>query len=252
MRIVVISSGGLVHQRIAAIHRDASHEVVEASPGSKLDTLAEKALVEALVGAEVLVDLTDPLSFAIRAVPDVFAAVALRLSKATAFAGVGHHIALSTIGVGRIGNARYFRAKAVQENLIRASFTPYTIVQATQSLELIDSILQFGFGHRAIIGLPIALVQPITADALAAALAAVATTPPKNATIELAGPEPIYLHELARLILSGYEDRRRVIASERARYFGALLSNQSLMPGPAPQIGSTTPRDWLRHFITAG
>ena len=102
-----------------------------------------------------------------------------------------------------------------------------------------------------VVRLPLALVQPITADDLAEALAEIATTPPKG-TVEVAGPEKTYLHELARLIFSAHEEPRRVVAGVYARYLGAQLGYESLLPCPNAEIGPTTLRDWLRQCIKAG
>jgi len=96
------------------------------------------------------------------------------------------------------------------------------------------------------IRVPPALIQPAAPDDVAEALAEIAVAPPLNGMIELAGPETICLNELARLILSAHEDPRPVIADARARFFGAMLDRQSLVPGPNPRIGPSTVRDWLR------
>jgi uncharacterized protein YbjT (DUF2867 family) len=252
MRIVVVGGSGLVGARLVSILRGASHEAVVTSLKSGVNPLTGEKLVETLAGAEVLVDLANPPSFAARAVLDFFVASSRNLLAAEAVAGVQHHVVLSTVGIDRVEDGDYFRAKAAQEDVIRRSSTPYTIVRSTQPVEFLDRILRLGADSDAIVRLPVTLVQPIVVDDLAEALAAIATAPPRNATVEVAGPETIYLHELARLILSGREDPRRVVASEHARYFGALLSHQSLIPGPDAQIGSTMLRDWLRQCIMAG
>jgi len=82
-------------------------------------------------------------------------------------------------------------------------------------------------------------MQPIAADDVATALAAVAAGTPVNRIVELAGPEPLPLDELVRRSLSATDDSRPVIADTRARYFGAELNDYSLMPGDNPRIGST-------------
>jgi uncharacterized protein YbjT (DUF2867 family) len=251
VKIVVAGGSGLVGARLVNVLWAAGHEVV-APPARSGAYLLSARTLDALIRADVLVDVASPPSFAARAVLEFFAASSRNLVTAAALAGVEHHVVLSMVGVSRINTGGYFRAKAAQEDLIRASSTPYTIVRSTQSLEFIDRSMGLAANSGGVIRLPIALVQPIAADDLAEALALIVTSPPKNGTVEVAGPEQIYLHELARLMLSGHEDPRRVVASADARYFGALLGDRSLLPGHAPQVGSTTIREWLRQLITAG
>jgi len=248
MRIVVIGGNGYIGTRLSGVLRAANHEVVAVSPTSGVKG---EGLVEVLAGADALVDVADPPSLDAPAVLDFVLALSRDLLAAGALARV-KHVVLSMVGVDRVEGRGYFLAKAEQEELVRRSSIPYTIVRSTQSFEAIDRVLQIGVRNNAAVRLPVALVQPVAADDLAGILADIASAPPKNGTVEVAGPEVIHLHEIARLILGGREVPRHVTSSARARYLGALLGYESLMPGPDPLIGSTRLRDWLRQFITAG
>jgi uncharacterized protein YbjT (DUF2867 family) len=208
-------------------------------------------MAEALTGAQVVVDLAETPSFEERTALDFFVKVSRNLLAAETIAGVGHHIALSAVGVDRIKDSCYFRAKAAQEDVIRASSIPYTIVRSTQFFDLIEAFLQTSAAGD-VVYVPPALIQPVAPDDVADALAEIAVAPPLNETIEMAGSEPICFNELARLILSGYEDPRRVITDAHTSFFGAVLDDRSFIPGPKPWIGPSTLRDWLRHFITPG
>lgn len=137
----------------------------------------------------------------------------------------------------------------MQEDLIASSAIPYTIVRTTQFFDFIDTILQAGEDGD-IIRVPPALIQPVAPDDVAETLTEIAEEPPLNGTVELAGSEAICLDELARLVLSAHQDPRRVIADAHARFCGAELGLQSLMPDPGTRLGPSTVRDWLRHFIT--
>jgi uncharacterized protein YbjT (DUF2867 family) len=249
MRIVVIGGRGLIGARLVSILRANGHEVVAASPSSGVDAITGKGVAEALAGGQVVVDVTESPSSEEPAVRKFFVTSSRNLLAAATTAGIGHYVALSVVGVDRVKGSGYFRAKAAQEDLIRASSIPYTIVRSTQFFDFVESILQSGMDGDVIRVSP-ALVQPVAPDDVAEALAEIAVAPPRNGTVELAGSEAICLDELARLILSAHEDPRRVIADPHARFFGAVLGRQSLVPGRNPRIGPSTVRDWLRHFIT--
>jgi uncharacterized protein YbjT (DUF2867 family) len=161
---------------------------------------------------------------------------------------VGHHVALSVVGTERLLASGYFRAKMAQENLIKASPVPYTIVRATQFFEFVGGIAQSATDGQTVRLSP-ALVQPIVSDDVAAALVQVVVDAPLNGTVELAGPEPIRLDELVRQFLGARRDARKVTTDVHALYFGIELNDQSLTPGDNPRIGPTRFGDWLSRSI---
>ena len=132
--------------------------------------------------------------------------------------------------------------------MIKASRLPYTIVRATQFFEFVSGIAQFST-EGATVRLPAALMQPIAADDVAAALAEVAVAQPLNDTVELAGPEPIRMDELVRRFLSASGDPRKVMTDARARYYGLEVNDQSLVPGANPRLGPTRFEAWLSHSL---
>jgi uncharacterized protein YbjT (DUF2867 family) len=157
---------------------------------------------------------------------------------------VRHHVALSVVGTDRLLESGYFRAKMAQENLIKASKIPYTIVQSTQFYEFVGAIAQSGtVGQK--VHLPPALAQPIGSDDVAAAMADVAVGAPVNGTIEIAGPERIPLDQLVGRFLTATQDLREVVRDAHARYFGIELNDQSLTPGNNARIGPTSFETWL-------
>jgi uncharacterized protein YbjT (DUF2867 family) len=241
---VVIGGSGLVGKKLVNILREHGHEAVAASPASGVDTLTGAGLAEALKGAQVVVDVTNSPSFEDAAVLKFFETSTRNLLSAETAAGVKHHVALSIVGADRNPDSGYLRAKMAQEKLIKASTVPYTILRATQFFEFIGSIAD-GSTEGNTVRLTSALMQPIAADDVAAALAPVVLSEPVNGMIELAGPEPLPLAELARRWLTAKKDKRQVIADVKARYFGAELNDQSLTPGDNPRIGKTRFDDWL-------
>jgi len=166
------------------------------------------------------------------------------LLAAEAAAGIGHHVALSVVGTDRLLASGYFRAKMAQEKLIKASPIPYTIVRATQFFEFVGGIAKEATEGQTV-RLPSALMQPIAADDVAAAVAEAALAKPLNGTFELAGPEPIRQDDLVRQFLNATGDPRKVIADPKALYYGLMLNDQSLTPGGHPHIGPTRFKDWL-------
>jgi uncharacterized protein YbjT (DUF2867 family) len=244
MKIVVIGGSGLIGSNLVHRLRQQGHEVVAASPKSGVNTITGEGLAAALAGAEVVVDVANSPSFADKAVLDFFQTSGRNLLAAEAVAGTRHHLALSVVGADRLPESGYLRAKLAQETLIKASGIPYTILRATQFFEFIGPIADAAAVGNAIRLSP-ALLQPIAADDVAAALAELAAGAPLNATVEVAGPEASPLDKLARTLLVARGDRREVIADVHARYFGTELNDRSLTPGDHPRFGATRFEDWL-------
>jgi uncharacterized protein YbjT (DUF2867 family) len=243
MKIVVIGGGCLIGTKLVSRLRQNGHEVVAASPNSGVNTITGEGLSEVLAGAQVVVDVANSPSFEDKAVLEFFETSGRNLLAAERTAGVGHHVALSVVGTDRLPENGYFRAKAAQENLIKSSKIPYTILRSTQFFEFIDGIIKAG-ADGDVIRLSPALVQPIASDDVAATLADLAVGPPVNGTVEVAGPEPIPLDKLAGEVMAKNGDGRRVVADIHARYFGSVLNDQSLTPGQNPRIGPTRFEDW--------
>ena len=248
MKIVVIGGTGLIGKKLIPLLRERGHEAVAASPDSGVNTLTGEGLAEVLAGAQVVVDVSNSPSFEDEAVLEFFETSARHLLAAEAAAGVGHHVALSVVGADRIPDSGYLRAKVAQERLIEGGKVPYTIVRATQFFEFLGGIAGSGADGGAV-RLPDAPMQPLAADDVAAALADIATGPPANATLELAGPEVQSIAAFVRRALAAGGDTRTVIADPQARYFGAALDARGLTPdGANPRIGPTRFEDWLRRF----
>jgi uncharacterized protein YbjT (DUF2867 family) len=248
-RIVVIGGSGRIGARLVHLLRSEGHEAVAASRATGVDVVTGRGLDAALTGAEVAVDVTEAPAFDGRTALRFFTAASRTLLAAEAAAGVRHHVALSVIGADRVRSG-YFRGKAAQEALIRASGMPYTIVRAAPFFGLIQHLVH-ARPHAQAVRVPPATIQPVAPDDVAEALADVAAGPPRNGIVELAGDEAIGLDEFVRLILAAEVDPRRFVADRHARFFGAELDPGSLVPAPGAQLGAATLRDWLRQFITA-
>lgn len=244
MKIVVIGGSGLIGKKLVKNLREQGHEVVAASPSSGVNAVTGEGLAQALTGAQVVVDVANAPAWEDKAVLEFFESSSRNLLAAEAAAGVSHHVALSVVGTDRMLASGYFRAKMAQENLIKASTIPYTIVRATQFFEFVGGIAQSATEGQAV-RLPPALMQPIAADDVAAGLADAAVAQPVNGTVELAGPEPIRQDDLVRQFLSATGDARTVSTDPAALYFGTAVDDRSLTPGANPRLGPTRFADWL-------
>src|SRR5215470_1746919 len=249
MKIVVIGGTGLIGKKVVTNLRQHGHEVVAASPSSGVNTVTGEGLAQALAGAQVVVDVANAPSWEDKAVLEFFETSGRNLLAAEAAAGVAHHVALSVVGTERLLASGYFRAKMAQEGLIKASKIPYTIVRATQFFEFVGGIAQFSTVGQTV-HLPPALWQPIAADDVASALAEIALEAPVNGIIEIAGPERAGLDQLVGRFLTATKDPREVVTDVNARYYGVLVNDQSLTPGPNPRIGATFFEDWLERYLT--
>jgi uncharacterized protein YbjT (DUF2867 family) len=248
MKIVIIGGTGLIGTKVVNNLRARGHDVVAASPSSGVNTLTGEGLAEVLKGAQVAVDLANAPQWDDKAVLEFFETAGRNLLAAETTAGVRHHIALSIVGADRLPASGYLRAKVAQENLIKASKIPFTIVRSTQFFEFVKGIAQSASeGQTA--RLSPGMMQPIAADDVAAAVTDVALAEPVNGTIEIAGPEPIRMDEFVRRFLSATRDPRTVITDVHARYFGAELNDQSLVPrsGDKPRLGPTRFDEWLNR-----
>jgi len=248
MKIAVIGGTGLIGSRLVARLAAHGHEAVPASLDTGVNILTGEGLGQALAGADVVVDVSNSPSFEDTAVMEFFEKSTRNILDAEAAAGVKHHVALSVVGTGReqFAGSGYIRAKAAQEKLIENSAIPYTIVHATQFFEFaIRTADEATDGGT--VRVPPALIQPMAADDVAAAVCSAALAAPRSSMIEIAGPEPMPFEDFVRRALRAAGDQRVVITDPRARYFGAQLSERTLLPGDGAQLGATRYDDWLRR-----
>src|SRR4051812_19938331 len=248
MKIVVVGGSGLIGKKLVHNLQELGHQVLAASRSSGVNTLTGEGLAEALAGAEVVVDVANSPSFEDQPVMGFFEKSGRNLLPAEATAGVRHHVALSVVGTDRLLASGYFRAKLVQENMIKASPIPYTIVRATQFFEFVGGIAQSATDGQAV-RLPSAMMQPIVSDDVAAILADIAVGEPLKGTVDIAGPDPIRMDELVRQFLSANRDSRKIVTDDQARYFGIEVNDQSLTPDGKPRLGTTRFGDWLSRSV---
>lgn len=248
MKIVVIGGTGLVGRTLVSILRDEGHQTVVAARSRGIDAVTGEGLAFALQDTEVVVDVSNSGYSGADDMLDFFRCAGLTLMAAEILAGVAHHVVLSAVGTGTLREIGYFRAKHAQEECVRTSVLPFTILRSTPFFEFLYNIVDTG-GAGASIRLPPISMEPVAAYDVAAALARIAVGAPANDVIELAGPDLYQLHELAEEILVANEDMRDLQADSSAHYFGGPIAGESLVG--APSAGRTRARfeDWLRQSL---
>lgn len=244
MKIVVIGGSGLIGSKLVSILRGHCHEVVPASPESGVNTITGEGLAAVLEGAQVVVDVANSPSFEDEAVMNFFQTSGVNLLAAEARAGVAHHVALSIVGTDRVAGSGYLRAKLAQENLIKESGQPYSILRSTQFFEFVSRIAESGKDGNSV-RVSSAFFQPILSNDVAAALADITLGAPLNGIVEVGGPEKFRMSDLVSRVLQAAGDTREVMADTHALYFGGQLDDQSLVPGPNARTGAKHFLDWL-------
>ena len=246
MKIVVIGGTGLIGSKTVPILRQGGHEVVAASPKNGINSITGEGLKEAMTGAQVVVDLSNSPSFEDKAVLDFFETSGRNLFAAEGAAGVGHHVALSIVGIDRTPENGYFRAKVAQEKLIETSGIPYTIIRSTQFFEFLGGIAASSANGN-VVRLSPGLFQPIAADDVAVIVADVALAAPRNGIVDIAGPERAPFNEIVARYLKAAGDPREVVSDPEALYFGGRVEERSLVPLGEARLGRIGFDEWLRR-----
>jgi uncharacterized protein YbjT (DUF2867 family) len=248
MKIVIIGGTGLIGSKVVTMLRERGHDAVAAAPNTGVNTLTGEGLAQVVTGADVVIDVSNSPSFDDETAMNFFQTSTRNVLAAEAAAGVRHHVALSVVGIERLVDNGYFRAKLAQEELIRSSTIPYSIVHATQFFEFLKGIADDATVGNTVRVAPV-MFQPIAAEDVARTVSNVAVGTPVNGIVEIAGPQPYRLDELVRLGLRARKDPREVVTDPEARYFGAVLGERSLMPADDARIGELTFQAWQQQAV---
>ena len=251
MKIVVIGGTGLIGSQVVTKLSEHGHEAIAAAPNTGVNTLTGEGLAEVLEGADVVVDVSNSPSFEDAAVLEFFKTATGNLLAAEKAAGVGHHVALSVVGTERMSEKGYFKAKAVQEQLIADSGVPYSIVHATQFFEFIKAIAELATDGDTV-RLPPVLFQPMASEDVAKAVGRTAVGAPINGIVEVGGPEKLRMDELVREALQARNDPRQVVGDPEALYYGMYkVDDSTLVPADGASKGEVRFRDWLERQLAA-
>jgi len=244
MKIVVIGGTGLIGTKLVAKLTEHGHEAVPAAPSTGVNTITGEGLADVLKGADVVVDVANSPSFEAGPVMEFFRTSTSNVLAAEEAAGVRHHVGISIVGTERLPDNAYFAAKIAQEELIKASGIPYSLVHATQFFEFVgptadEATWDDGKVHIA----PVAW-QPIAAEDVAKILGRTAVGEPLNTRIDIAGPDEVRMDEFIRKALAERGDTREVVSDVHARYFGSELTERSLVPLGEATLGEVHYADW--------
>jgi uncharacterized protein YbjT (DUF2867 family) len=242
MKVAVMGGTGLIGSQVVKILRAAGHEAVPCSPSTGVDLLTGQGLPEALKGADVVVNLTNSPTFD-DASPAFFQTTMDNLLAAARREGAGHVVILSIVGVDQVPDLVYYRAKVLQEDILKAGPLPYSIVRATQFFEFVDAVLSWTADENTV-RLPSTPVQPIAAADVAQAVADVSVGSPLQGVRNVAGPEVFPLDDLGRITLAARGDHRTVTTDDTAGMFAAAPGGVLIAEDDAV-LAPTAYRDWL-------
>ena len=250
VKIVVIGGTGLIGSKLVKKLRQRGHTVIAGAPASGINTITGEGLHEALKDMDVVVDVSNSPAFEDKAVMEFFQTSTGNLLNAEAYADVGHHAALSIVGADRLPASGYLKAKIRQEELIKSSGIPYSILRSTQLFEFAPGIAKSGtVGEE--VHISTGAIQPIASDETVDALLDIVLGAPLYATVEVAGPVRMPMYEFIRYYLNETEDPRQLVADEHALYFGTELNDESLVPGKNARLGKIKYEDWFSKQLVS-
>ncbi|MFI0787496.1 SDR family oxidoreductase [Streptomyces lydicus] len=241
MKLAVIGGTGLIGSQVVKDLNAAGHEAEPHSKSTGVDVVSGEGVDEAVAGADVLVNLTNSPTFD-EASPAFFQASMDNLMAAGRKSGIRHFVILSIVGVDRVPELDYYRAKALQENLLAAGPIPYSIVRATQFMEFIEAAMSWTADSDTV-RLPATPIQPIASKDVAAAVAEVAVGAPLGGIRNIAGPEIFSLDELGRITLAHKSDGRTVVTDPTAGMFAAVKGD--VLTDKDARLAPTRYTDWL-------
>ncbi len=247
MRVAVAGGTGLVGRHVLALLEQAGHEAVPLARSRGVDLTTGTGLDAALSGAEVVVDVSNVTTLSKKRSVRFFTDATTRLLEAGTRAGVRHHVALSIVGIERVGLG-YYAGKLRQEELIRAANLPWTVLRATQFHEFTEQLLARSPGPLVLV--PRMRVQPVAVREVAAQLVALALGPAVGMAPELAGPQVHELVDLVRQVVSA-RGRRRWVVGLRVPGGGAAASGGLLPSGTDYTRGNQSFEEWLRSEESA-
>ncbi|WP_063128755.1 SDR family oxidoreductase [Nocardia fusca] len=242
MKLTVIGGTGRIGSQVVRKLRAAGHDAVPAAPSTGVDLISGEGLDQAVAGADVVVGLANSPTFDEGAL-DFFRTAMDNLLGAGDRAGVKHQVVLSIVGVDRVPRLDYYRAKTLQEELLRKGPTPYSIVRATQFFEFMDAVMSWS-ADDTVVRLPATRLQPMAAADVVDAVVGVALGSPLQGIRNVAGPDVLPLDEIGRMTLLARHDDRIVVTDDTAGMFAAITGDE-LLAGPDAHLAPTHYRDWL-------
>jgi uncharacterized protein YbjT (DUF2867 family) len=231
----------LIGQHVVAALEQSGNEPVVLARSRGVDITTGVGLEAALTGAEVVIDVSNVATLSKKRSVRFFTVGTERLIEAGARAGVRHHLALSIVGIDRVG-VGYYAGKVSQEDLIRRGGLPWTVLRATQFHEFAEQLLARSPGPVAVV--PRMRVQPVAAREVAHRLVELAVGPALGLAPELAGPQVHELVDLVRQVVRARGRRRLVLPLPVP---GAAANGGLLPSGRDYTVGTQSFEDWLHR-----
>ncbi|MEO3749948.1 NAD(P)H-binding protein [Streptomyces sp. B6B3] len=243
MRIAVAgATGNIGSLTVAALERDG-HDVTRISRSLGVDLTSGEGLDEALVGVAAVVDVTNGPATGRKETVAYFGATTRRLLAAEERAGVRHHVLLSIVGLDRVEGNAHYAGKREQERLVAAGPVPWTIVPATQFHDFAEMVAGWAERDGAATIAPL-LVQPIAPADVAEVLAEVVVGEPRGRYVDVAGPDPQDLVDMARRTHQARGRTVRLVPTW-STLLGPEMAGDVLLPGEGARIAPTSFDAWL-------
>lgn len=241
MKIAVAGGTGVVGRHVVEVAGERGHEVLVLARSVGVDLTTAEGLD--LAGVDALVDTSSIVTTTAPAAERFFRTVTDNLLAAEQRAGVGHHVALSIVGIDSAPYG-YYAGKLAQERAVSAGPVPWTILRATQFHEFAGQIFdRFRVGPFALV--PRFQSQPVAAREVAERLVDLVEAGPSGRVRDLAGPRVERMGQLSRRWARAVGRPGRVIEFPLPGGFGKAMRNGILTARPGSDLGAQTFDEWL-------
>jgi len=247
MKILVVGGTGLIGKDVSRKLIEAGHEVIIGSPSNGVNVITGEGLAEALQETEVVIDLSNSASPDDQTALDFFRTAGKNMVVQERIAGVKHHLVLSIVGTERVTHIGYLRAKKEQEDNIKDSGIPYTIIRSTQFHEHITTLIAVQ-GNETEVHVSTIDYQPIAAADVVDFVVQFALEEPKNATVEIAGSKRAPMPDFVHRYLNSTADNKKVVANDERKYMFFEIPKDLLVPLAEFHAGSITFEDWIKSL----
>lgn len=248
MDIAVAGATGTIGAEVVRVAAARGHGVRALSRLGGIDVLEGRGLESALRGSDAVVDVLSISTLSASKSIEFFEKTTAQLLDAERRAHIGHHLALSIVGVDR-APYDYYAGKVAQELAVEAGGVPWTILRATQFHDFAVQMfhrMAFGPVHPVIT----AHVQPIATTELAERIIDLVERGPSGRATDLAGPRREELGAMMRAWARHTGRRAWMPRILLPGAFGAALRDGAVLPGVAADRGRVTFEHWLQQQPT--
>ena len=243
MKILVIGGTGLTGRLVTKKLANLGHQVIIGSPSHGVDLMTGEGLSQALENTEIVIDLSNSSSPEEENAIHFFQTAGKNLVKAERTANIRHHLVLSIVGTDDALEIGYLRAKKYQEDNIKNSEIPYTIIRSTQFYEHTDAIIAVqGQGDEVFVSK--IDYQPIALEDVTDYIVQFALEEPKNGTVEIAGPIKANMEDFVAKYIAITGNHIRVVSDDDSKYMHLVVPKSLLVPAGAYCAGKVHFEDW--------